>query len=371
MRSSKNWAWIISILTFVLGVLITLLLVDTNDSTKVVSWAENIVLVTSFVISFVAFVFSMITYFAIDAVNSVTAMDGNVLENEDYAVAYEEMIDNFMDEENQKEYSMKLLEVVKCPRMTKSCVVFADYLQKILDHIILFAYVDFQDEDTKKGCDKLVKTIMNEANYYKKLSNGIKYQLDENVKLIAYILDYQKLRSEKRDWEFSKLENIRGNMLKNPISKILYYDYLGLDYRKKTANILNACGYSECEFGVKHMRDIMEYKYSEEEMGHINCLLERTEMCFLRAQELAQENILWEGYISYNKIRVEIMKYLIGIGKTKEDILTELDRIINVRENVEFLFSRGDSYLNSQFAEEVRKAKVLKADFEELVQTEV
>ena len=75
MRSTKVWAWIISIVTFVLGVLVTLLLLDSNDSTKIVPWAENTILITSFVISFVAFVFSMITYFSIDAVNSVTAMD--------------------------------------------------------------------------------------------------------------------------------------------------------------------------------------------------------------------------------------------------------------------------------------------------------
>lgn len=367
MRSTKVWAWIISIVTFVLGVLVTLLLLDSNDSTKIVPWAENTILITSFVISFVAFVFSMITYFSIDAVNSVTAMDGNVLENEDYAIAYEEMIDNFMDEADQKAFSEKLFKIVRCPRRTKSCIVFADHLQNILDHIILFAYVDLTDNEIRKECDKLIKIIQEEANYYKKLSNGIKYQLDENIKLIAYIMDYQKARSKKHDWEFSKLENIRGNMLKNPISKILYYDYLGLDYRRKAGKILSTCEYVKGEFESESMCAIMKYEYSEDDMKHINCLIERADICFVKAQELAKENILWEGYISYNKARIEIMKYLIGKGQTKENILAELDRIISVRENVEYLFSRTNSYLNTQFKKEVDTVKKLKENFEKVV----
>ncbi len=367
MKYSKVWAWIISILTFGLGILVTMAVIDSKNPTKVMPWAENVVLITSFVISVVAFVFAMITYFSIDAVESVTAMDGNVLENEDYEIAYEEMIDTFKDERNQEAFTKKLFEEVKCPRRTKSCIVFADHLQKILDHIILFTYVKMEDESVKKECNKLVRTIKKEANRYNRLSNGIKYQLDENVKLITCILDYLKMRSEKQYGEASKLENIRGNMIKNPISKILYYDYLGLDYKGKAAKILGVCGKPDAEFGVEHMRIIMKHEYSNEEKKHMSCVVERAGICFVKAQEIAKENILWEGYISYNKVRVEIMKFLMEQGASKEEILSELNRIIRVRENVEYLFKRKDSYLNSQFAEEVRKAKVLKKSFEELI----
>lgn len=363
MRNSKAWAWIISIVTFALGVFTTLLVLDANDTTKVMPWAENVVLITSFIISFVAFVFSMITYFSIDAVNSVTAMEGNVLENADYAIAYEELVDRFMDETDQRSYSKKLLKAIECPRKTKSCIIFADHLQNILDHILLLAYADLKDPEIRAECDRLIRTIKAEADHYKKLSNGIKYQLDENIKLIAYIMDYQKLRSEKRDWEFSKLENIRGSMLKNPISQILYYDYLGLDYRRKAAKIINTCVETGGEFEAANMKRIMAHPYTEEEVKHINCLIDRADLCFGKAQELAQENILWEGYISYNKARVEVMKYLIGEGLPKEDILAELARVVNVRENVQYLFSRKDSYLNSQFEREVMTAKKLKENF--------
>ena len=121
------------------------------------------------------------------------------------------------------------------------------------------------------------------------------------------------------------------------------------------------------EFESESMCAIMEYEYSEDDMKHINCLIERADICFVKAQKLARENILWEGYISYNKARIEIMKYLIGKGQRKECILAELDRIISVRENVEYLFSRTNSFLNTQFKKEVDTVKKLKENFEKVV----
>lgn len=44
--------------------------------------ADSFISITSLVISLVALIISMITYFAIDSVNEITSMEGNVLENE-------------------------------------------------------------------------------------------------------------------------------------------------------------------------------------------------------------------------------------------------------------------------------------------------
>lgn len=92
-------------------------------------------------------------------------------------------------------------------------------------------------------------------------------------------------------------------MLKNLISKILYYDYLGLDYRRKAGKILSKCGYVKEEFESESMCTIMEFVYSEDDMKHINCLIERADICFMKAQKLAKENILWEGYLYVVRMR--------------------------------------------------------------------
>ena len=53
----------------------------------------------------------------------------------------------------------------------------------------------------------------------------------------------------------------------------------------------------------------------------------------VKAQELAKENILWEGYISDNKARIEIMKYLIGKGIGNVNDLQNGMYIVNVIDN--------------------------------------
>ena len=371
MKKPLYLAFIVSVLIFSLGILATILVYESGDSKSLVPWVENGVLIISFVISFVAFIISMSTYFAIDVLGSITAMDGNVLDNEEYSVAYEEMISYFKNCKDEDSFYESLMNKIEFARKTKSCIVFADYLQNILDHIILFAYVDFKNENKKRRIDKLINKISKEAKRYSKLSNGVKYQLEENVKLISYILDYQKIRSGKADNNICKLENIRGTMLKNPISKILYYDYLGLDYRRKAADLIKGSLTNSCkeEFTAKNMLQIKElffYDKRNETKKKVLYLLERAEYCFLRAQEIGKDNILWDGYISYNVARVDIMKYLVGEGKSTDYIYEELENVIQTREKVAFLFDLDNSYLKEMFSKEIQITKNLEGEFKKV-----
>lgn len=366
MRNNLK-AWFISVFAFVLGVVATIFLGESIVPSSIYPWAENIVTVTSFVISFIAFIFSMITYFSIDVVSGVTSMDGNVLENGDYAIAYEEAIDFFKEAKTEQQFFELLMEKIKCNNKTKSCIIFADNLQDIIDYIIWFAYIDLKNPIYSKQCEEIVERITKEQKRYQKMSNGINHLLEENVKLIKYVLVYQAKRTE-RESDFSKLENIRGNMLKNPISQIVYFDYLGLDYRKKAASILNACGDTNQEFSAEHMRAIMNFTYSEEQKKQFACLIERAELCFARARGVADGNVLWEGYISYNQARVDLMKYLMQPEGDKNTLCENLAEIVKVRENARFLFRREGSYLDEKFAEEVERAVQLKSNFEELLQ---
>ncbi len=357
---SKVLAVFISIITFGLGVLLTLAVLDPEVPSLVFSLTENIILFTSFFISFIAFIFSMITYFCIDSVNSITAMEGNVLENENYSIAYEEAVDQFENASNRVEFTKKLFSIVMPTKKSESCMNYADDLQKLIDYIIWFAYVDLKEPTVKQQCEAMIKIIDKEKSRYDKLSNGINYLLNENIKLIKYVFDYQKIKSEGISSQFSKLENIRGDMLKNPISRIIYFDYLGLDYRRKAADILKACGDDNSEFSAEHMTKIREHDYTEEQLKHFTCLIDRAEMCFEKAQEIAKDNVLWNGYISYNRLRVEVMKNLMGNDQSCEEVLKEIDRVIRIRENAEFMFKRNNSYLNTQFAKETERVQELK-----------
>lgn len=332
--------------------------------------SDNSIQLLSFVISGASFVFAALTYHNIDLLNKITSMEGNVLDNEKYVVAYEEMMDSFKKVKDKKSFTRELLKSVECPRKTESCIEFADYLQNILDHLVFFGYVDF-NKYVETECDGLIKIIKEEAGRYKEISNGIKYQLDENIKLIEYVLKYQKIRNANRNSHFSKLENIRGSMLKNPVSQILYYNYLGLDYKNKIIRILKVENDNKEEFGKEWLKIIMCQNYSTEEISKISFLIDRAENCFQKAYEKAKDSILWEGYISYNKVRVDIIKYLLDIKivtgraryKEKQKIFKQLDDVVRKRKEIKFLFERDNSYLYTKFEEEVEYAEKLRKSF--------
>ena len=332
--------------------------------------------ITSFIVAGASLAFSMITYWRIDVLNNITSMEGNVLDNKNYTVSYEEIIDDYADQKDQNSFSQKLVKSIELSQNTKSCIDFADCLQNILDHLVLFGYVNFSDVSIKNECENLIKNIQNEANRYEAISNGIKYQLDENIKLIEYVFNYQERRNKNDNSQFSKLENIRGGMLSNPVSQVLYYNYLGLDYKNKVIRILKVEDNIKDEFGIEWLKFIICHDYSTEEMLKINCLIDRADKCLQKAYEKADDNILWDGYISYNKVRIDILKYLLKIetdgkerveSEEKKIILKRLDDVIRKREEIKFLFDRTDSYLNVMFDEEIKNATKLKNNFNDLL----
>ena len=363
---------LISLIAFLLGVAFTALFMSPAVSLDFHTFSDNAVSYISFIISFIAFVFSMITYFSIDSVNSITAMDGNVLENENYSIAYEEVVDSFRKCKEKETFTEELLQCVAPQKQTISCMEYADELQKIIDYIIWFAYVDLGNEAVSKRCGELVDVIKKEQQRYSKLSNGINYMLNENVKLIEYVLLYQKIRNSRTEGVFSKLENIRGDMLRNPVSKIVYFDYLGLDYRRKAAAVLDGtvketmkkAGLNEGrEFQTDYMKTVQALTLKDEQREQFDCLSSRALDCFIKAEEYAADNVLWNGYIQYNKLRVDIMRYLVFKEKTREELIADIDNTIKARKNVQFLMNRGGSYLDKMFEDETGRVLELKENF--------
>ena len=376
-KKSRLIVMLISISTFFLGVLCTFLVTNSNICCKVYRISEDVVTFTSFLIAFVALVFAMITYFSIDAVNAITSMDGNVLENENYSIAYHEMVEKFAKCESQEAFSRTLFEICTPRKRVKTCMDFADDIQRIVDYLIWFAYVDFEQKQEEKSCEKkkpekrweivaqekLLKTIKHKKDKYDKLSNGINYLLDENIKLIETVFAYQRKRNQGEEFFVSELEDVRGEMLKNPISRIVYYDYLGLYYRRRAGAVLNECGEGSEEFSAKHMQAIFDYKYSEEQLFRYRCLINRAHYCFDQAQKLSNKNVLWDGYIKYNSVRIDVMEYLVRRSPSFQEVVKKIDEVICAREEVLFLFRGENAYLNIEFEKEVERARQLRNNF--------
>lgn len=363
----------VCVLSFLTGILVTTIFMSSKVSDSVVGFSNNAIEYISFIISFVAFVISMVTFFAIDSVNSISSMEGNVLENEDYSISYEKMVDDYKKAKTKEEFADEVLKAVSKISKPSSCMECAEVMQDIIDNIIWFAYVDKDNEAYKELCKTLVEGIEKKVNYYGKISNNIKNTLGENLKLIQNVLQYQDMSKDLKLTNIPKLENIKSGVLKNPVAKIVYYDYLGLEYRKRAWAIVkekleekNGTNHEFLEFETNTMRVMLNHDFDEEDREHCECLLECAEACFKSAQKYSNDDRLWKGYISYNLVRVQVMRYLLFDKKDKTELLKELDNVIKIRGNVLFLFSREHSYLNKMFQKEIDSAKKLKLNFKNI-----
>lgn len=361
-------------------------------SMRIRDWSSYATDLSALVVSLIALVISIVTFFSIDRVNSITSMEGNVLENEDYTVATAELVHEYDQCIDEHDFTRQLLNNVSYPDFsgrsvrrkqrhhwkrracmkTRSVMEFTDLIQNFIDHLIWFAYID-KEPETAERKQAIVNSMKKSLLKYEHLSNGIQYQIEENFKLIDYILLYQDKR-RKDDYDYS-MENIRGRMLKNPISLILYYDYFGLSRRRHAKAIIDSCLHKESngkikEFTAEHMSAIWNCYYSETEVEEIRFYLQDAKKCFLTAMEKANEDVLWKGYISYNVVRTDIQAMLIGKDSspgTIDRLREELDDTLRARKDVCILYG-GDSYLTQQFRKETERAETLREEFEKLVE---
>ncbi len=331
----------------------------------------NWINVTSFIISIIALIIALITYFSIDSVNSITTMEGNVLENENYTVAYTEMLRKFSDCATKEQFQNKLFTEV-CEGIQQkgdTCIQFADSIQNMIDHIIWFAYLDFSDADFRKYYNKMMRTAEKRLVHYSKLSNGIQYTLHENVKLIKYVFDYQMGRNLSHGY-VTRLEDVREGMIRNPMSQIVYYDYLGLHYRRKAAELFMTCGCRAPEFSRQYMQAVRSFDFSADIKHNIQLLLKRAETAFTRASEIAKDDILWNSYLSFNVVRTKIMVWLLEGNNSPvsyEQIENLLNETIRVRREVKFFYeSIAGGYLKSMFEKECEYAEKLMIEFQNI-----
>ena len=314
---------------------------------------NNVIDSISFIVALIAFVFSAITYFSIDAVNSITSMNGNVLENPYYTITTASAIQKFSNCKTYDEYENTLFNMVKLKRHTTSCIAFADEIQCIIDNLIWFHDIEKNAKNIERmNC--LVKKLRKEEKKYSRLSNSINYLLDENIKLIEYNFQFQIHRTSK-ELHACELENVRGEMLINPVARIIYYDYVALDYSKQARRLLDISGKYK-DFSLPNLLEIYaslnKKKYNAQTLKKIQILVERANSFYEKAMKVASENLLWEGYILCNTARSKLHMYLLNIGNiTMKDVNDAYDQVINVKTKEYYLcfIDEKESYLKQLY----------------------
>ncbi|UXH43230.1 hypothetical protein N5C46_16240 [Rossellomorea vietnamensis] len=268
--------------------------------------------VGSLVVSFSAFIFAMKTYLSIDSVNVITQMEGNVLENENYVTSFTSLLKQYdMEDPDQVgEEIFKNLEK-KFTKQSKTAIEFASSLQYFIDIIVFFPYLFNSKDDTYRSKNiirmgKLVKLIEKRKNALVSISTGNLILIEETVKLIRAIINYQKLVDE-RDIVDSTLLEVKGTMLKNSVTQTVYYNYLGLYYYRKANHVLRRTISLDSMdvFSIEGLKRIHQHisLFSDDERELIQIYLQEAKTCFHKAMDVSEKDIMWEGFILYNEAK--------------------------------------------------------------------
>lgn len=329
---------------------------------------NNFISITSFVLSFIALVIAVITYISIDSVNSATTMEGNILENENYSVEYSSLM-NIIDGTTNEEVINKLKIALKKSKNNYNCIDFANHLQRTIDCLIMLRLVDVSNQSIEKECYSFMKRSVIIARRYETINSGLEYLFDENLKLIFSVLkmstrqellrgnDQNRGLTRIRDNLFysmyiknknynCSIQDVRGKMARNPITQIVYYDYLGV---KMLGSVLQGCNseLQNWQFSVGKTIVIPD-NVSKIESKKSDIILRKAEQCLCYAAEIAKSNILWNAIVQEDLFYVRILRWKIGCISTDTcfNIKKALEQVKSAWKDVEILFSiERNSYL--------------------------
>ena len=175
VKRSAFWYYMLTIAVVLLAVVICLRIFELDvfqPDGAVGELIPFIVSVISLLIAFLAFSISVKTYTSIDSVNSMTMMDGNVMENENYktniVLLLREFEEPVSDDSAAKRFRLFAKDEKESMKSVKrymsrvqslvggdftSGVRFADNIQKLMDYIIVLPYfINSADEVNHRVC---------------------------------------------------------------------------------------------------------------------------------------------------------------------------------------------------------------------------
>lgn len=321
----------------------------------------------SLVIAIIALYIALRTYVSIDSVSVISSMEGNVLCNENYNAQYLELVKQYSECCDVMSLEKKMFENIVIEILFKSstCMEYADRIQSVLDHLLWYAYVDKDNKTYKRHIKILIFLIEKKYKKFSVISNGNQHILNEHIKLIKRVLEYQEKSVGSTVGENKEsILNIRGRMFTNPVSKTLYYDYLGLEFYNTAKKLLEV----ELEldgdiFTTQNMNKIRESKKEKdsskkEKRIELSMYLEKAQKAFEKARESSEEDILWNGYITFNLARVELLAALVE-DEFKENWSKSIEAAEYARFTVLKLFvgGQGKDDVEKRHAEYIAKKK--------------
>ncbi|NIC38943.1 hypothetical protein HBJ58_19985 [Halomonas desiderata] len=266
----------------------------------------------SFGISMLALFIALQTYISIDSVNKISRMDGNILDNEYYVTSVPELLKRFNAHEERSLQDALFSSIErKLKRESATAVDFADTLQYMVDLIVLFpaafsaAAIDPQQYQARMNA--LLTMADRRKAVLHSVNKGAAIQINEVVKLFKGVVTYQRLVAEGDFKVHGELLDVRGPILRNPVTRTVYHNYLGLFYNKKGMHRIR----EGLQLGEKDLLSLdgvealsrrgceLAPDCREEVIMHLRAALGQ----FDKALEASGEDDMWLGFIRYNQAR--------------------------------------------------------------------
>ncbi|WP_404408559.1 hypothetical protein LG272_11000 [Pseudidiomarina marina] len=327
MKISRKQA--IYIVTVLLALLLGFALAVWLHDSGQVDITSFTVAVLSGVISLVALFIALQTYISIDSVNNITKMEGNILDNEHYVTSMPEFIETYPQTTEASLRSAIISEMqTKLAQQSNTGVDFADTLQSMIDILVLFPAMNANsDEAAKASIATMITDMKTKAADFQSISKGNSIQIQQAAKLFEAVCEYQGLIVHNKTASTGLLK-VRGPVLRNPVSVTVYYNYLGLHYRRLAVGL----------FGNKDELDVASLKkgiaatraLSAYEMEKLKRYVALADESFERALSHSQDDPMWRGYILFNQARLYFAR-AVTLGEKYDFALDYMKRAIDAR----------------------------------------
>lgn len=353
MKKNKRYLILVIFSIIVLGILGAMGMYQYGEEETRKFIMVNLIDITSIFVSFFALGFSVTTYFSIDSVNLMTATEGNYLENENYSVKYSHKIKLIEKElkKNKKEcVDIKDFEYFWCMELQKRdksriFLEFSRYIQKTIDNTIWLNFFECSSEELQESIIIFIKRLIKKAKKFESVNCGLELLLDENIKLIIAIFKIYtnrqsliKDRTKKKGFLNNRynakyvepkgydcgIQDVCGEMAKNPISKIVYFHCIGKRFLDELYITL---------FGNNSLSTHQFFRYLSFDRNKVSnedkvkMMLEKASQNLIKANSLSDSNILWKAIVSETIAKV---KYLNWIIYNTVDSLEELTDQIEI-----------------------------------------
>lgn len=337
--------------------------------------------VVSVLIALLAYHISIKTYISIDAVNAISKMDGNVMENENYCTNVFSRMLSFKAEtkEGASDELLSYMESMFSGNGNFSGSRLADNVQEMIDLIVLISFIITRTsdntvaEDNVTRIENLFKKIDEKMDKFSELSEGTNILMQESVKLIKAVYAYQKLtRYDVSKSSMVMLFDVRGPMMKNVISRTVYYNYMGLSYLNRAVSTMERSesidAVERSLYSIGNLRRLKEITSTD--CGYLAfTYLKESVKFFNEAVSLVSNDIMWNGFIKYNLARAQFFLSRIDDGMSDDEWVSSMNEAIMSRFKINLIYADlngtdGRSYFQRAFIDQEKQAKLMKIKFE-------